>query len=400
MMGYQAHHELALLGKQFAREIYKVSDNSKIYAYYQSCSEGGREGWSQLQRFPDQFDGAVVGAPALRLGQQQVNHLFENVVEKTLSYSPPPCELDKIVNLTIAFCDPLDGLADGVVSRSDLCTEALHLENFIGKAYSCASSGSVPAQKGKITAKGVEVAQTMLNGLHNSQGQRAYITYRPGAGFGDVSAVYNQASGTWDNEISSLGGEWVARYLQLRDADNLDTLNGVNYDTLVDWMTLGMNRYYDSLQTTYPDLSALRSAGGKIIHIHGEQDNSVPTASSIHYYDSVRKIMYPNLSYQEGVAALDDFYRLYLIPGAAHCDFNPLQPTGPWPQTTLQTVIDWVERDVAPATLEGTGHIDTICKWPLRPMWSGNGKKFECQFSQSSIDSFTYEFDAFKVPVY
>jgi tannase len=72
MFGYQAHHELALLGKQFTRNLYAVPNETKIYSYYQGCSEGGREGWSQVQRFTDTFDGAVNGAPAIRYGQQQV----------------------------------------------------------------------------------------------------------------------------------------------------------------------------------------------------------------------------------------------------------------------------------------------------------------------------------------
>lgn len=59
MFGYQAHHELATLGKEFSRNFYNVSTDSKVYSYYQGCSEGGREGWSQVQRFADQFDGAA-----------------------------------------------------------------------------------------------------------------------------------------------------------------------------------------------------------------------------------------------------------------------------------------------------------------------------------------------------
>ncbi|KAF3351208.1 hypothetical protein VD0004_g4455 [Verticillium dahliae] len=68
MFGYQAHHELATLGKEFARNLYAVNVTEKVFSYYQGCSEGGREGWSQLQRFGEQFDGAAIGAPAFRYG--------------------------------------------------------------------------------------------------------------------------------------------------------------------------------------------------------------------------------------------------------------------------------------------------------------------------------------------
>jgi tannase len=64
MFGYQALHEMTLLGKELTSNFFNATD--KVYGYYQSCSEGGREGWSQVQRFADQFDGAAIGAPAFR----------------------------------------------------------------------------------------------------------------------------------------------------------------------------------------------------------------------------------------------------------------------------------------------------------------------------------------------
>ncbi|RSL51014.1 hypothetical protein CEP51_015265 [Fusarium floridanum] len=414
MFGYQAHHELALLGKELARNIYDVAKSSKVYSYYQGCSEGGREGWSQVQRFADQFDGAAIGAPAFRYGQQQVNHLFGNVIEQTADYFPPSCELDKILNLTITACDRLDGREDGVVSRSDLCKMHFNLNSTIGTPYSCEASSSTggpmlrarqfsrpstPAQNGTITAEAVAVIQQFFDGLHDSQGRRVYLNYQPGSGFTDAATSYDEETETWGLSISGLGGEWVARYLQLKDTNTLESLNNVTYDTLKEWMIYGMNKYADSLQTTYPDLSDFHSAGGKVIHVHGESDDSIPAGSSVHYYDSVRSVMFPEKNYNESVAAVDDFYRLFLVPGGAHCGSNSNQPNGGWPQTTLQTVIEWVEKGVAPETLDGSGgDIDTICRWPLRPLWSGTS--MDCVYDQESLDSWTYDFDAYKLPLY
>jgi tannase len=107
MFGYKAHHELSLIGKAFTKQVYGMSGNEKLYAYYQGCSESGREGWSQVQRYDDQWDGAVIAAPAFRWSFQQTQHLFSNIVEKTLDYYPPPCEPEKIVNETISACDEM-----------------------------------------------------------------------------------------------------------------------------------------------------------------------------------------------------------------------------------------------------------------------------------------------------
>jgi len=65
LFGYAAHHELALIGKAFTKNFF-ATGSKKIYSYYQGCSEGGREGLSQVQRFSGQFDGSIIGAPAIR----------------------------------------------------------------------------------------------------------------------------------------------------------------------------------------------------------------------------------------------------------------------------------------------------------------------------------------------
>lgn len=124
---------MTLIGKSFSGCFH--STDSKIYTYYQGCSEGGREGWSQAQRFGQDYDGIIAGAPAFRYSHLQVGHLSEAVMQQTLGYSSPPCELEKIINETIAFCDALDGKTDGVISRSDLCKLNFDVNSTIGLSY-------------------------------------------------------------------------------------------------------------------------------------------------------------------------------------------------------------------------------------------------------------------------
>ncbi|CAN8098148.1 unnamed protein product [Discula destructiva] len=414
MFGYQAHHELATLGKAYTKNLYNVAD--KVYSYYQGCSEGGREGMSQIQRFADQFDGAAIGAPAFRYGQQQVNHLSPAVIQQDIGYTPEPCALRKITSLIIAACDPLDGLTDGVIARSDLCLLNFDFESAVGESYYCAAttsaasgfgkrqmpgSAAAPEQNGTISAQDAANFKAVFDGLHTSDGKRAYIAFQIGNDYGEAEPAYDFDTASWVWDPSGLGGEWVARFLNLQDATNIDSLANVTADTLRDWMELGMNRYYDVLQTTYPDFSDLSAAGAKVIHVHGELDNSIPTGSSVHYYESVRNSMFPALGFNESSAALDDFYRLFLVPGGAHCQSSSSQPNGGWPQQTLQQVIAWVEDGVAPDTLNNSAPaITELCRWPLRPLWSGNGTSVDCVYDQASIDTWMYEFDAFNTVVY
>ena len=361
-----------------------------------------------------------------------VQHLYSNVVEQTIGYYPPPCELEKIVNETIAFCDPLDGKADGVVARSDLCKLKFNVSSTIGKPYSCAASSGMmgglmgppgggppkskrqfpnfspsPAQNGTVTAQGAAVAAEINNGLRDSKGHRVYLSYQPAAGFEDAKTQYNSATKTWELSVNGMGAEFVTRYLQLLNTSSMANLDGVTYDTLKDWIYQGMQLYENTLQTTWPDLTPFHEAGGKVLHFHGESDNSIPTASSVRYYESVRSIMYPKQSFNDSTAALNDWYRLFLVPGAGHCGPSSAQPNGPWPQTSLAVLIDWVEKGIQPTTLNATvlqgqhkGENQQICGWPLRPFWTNNGTNMECQYDQNSINSWLYELDAFKIPVY
>lgn len=414
MFGYQGIHELSVLGKEFTKHFFNMN-STKLYSYYQGCSEGGREGWSQVQRYADEWDGAITGAPAFRFSFQQVQHLFSNVVEQTLGYYPPPCELEKITNLTIAACDPLDGKTDGVVARSDLCKLQFNMNSTIGQPYSCPAvpastvsipSPATPAQNGTVTAQGVNVARTIIDGLKDTHGRRVYYSYQPASvSFADAATQYNSSTNQWELEVNAFGAEFVTRFLQMVNASTLPNLDSVTYDTLKAWMIDGWQRYEDTLQTTWPDLTPFHSAGGKVLHFHGESDNSIPTASSVCYYESVRSVMYPNLSYNASVAALNDWYRLFLVPGAAHCSANANQPNGPFPQTNLAVLIDWVEKGVEPKTLNATvlagenqGANEQICGWPLRPLWR-NGT-MECMYDQRSINSWLYDLDAIKLPVY
>ncbi|KAJ5712374.1 hypothetical protein N7493_008842 [Penicillium malachiteum] len=359
--------------------------DTKLWSYYDGCSEGGREGWSQVQLGSD-LDGAVTGAPGMHFSFQQIQHLWSQFVEYQLNYYPPYCELEKIVNLTTDACDALDGRIDGVVSRTDLCKLHFNLNSTIGESYSCSKTAEIidfmpyiPAQNGTVTKEGVAVAQEILNGAHDNLGRRIYMSYQPTAQFQDAVTSYNETTGEYGAYFVEQSAQWVEIGLNLlTNISALSSFEGVTRDTFRDWIATGFQRHYDSLETTWPDLSVWHDAG--------------------------RKIMYPNLSYNQSIAELDDWYRLFLIPGGAHCGANSLQPIAPWPETTFSTLIDWVENGIEPKTLNGniqsTGKQQQICGWPLRPLFTNNGTDAECVHDQKSIGTWKYDLDAFKMPTF
>ncbi|ROV98786.1 hypothetical protein VPNG_08435 [Cytospora leucostoma] len=424
MFAYQAQGEMAIVGKELSRGFYGLDDENKVYTYFEGCSDGGREAMSQVQRYGDVYDGVVAGAPAFHHAQQQTNHLVSSVTEVAMGYYAPPCEMEKIANLTIQACDSLDGRTDGVVSRTDLCLLTFNLTTLVGEPYYCAAAtssslgfgfskrqagasvtSSTPEQSGTVSAGAVALAQKLYSGLHNSKGEQVYLPWQIASSFEDAKTTYNNATGSWEVNIPSTGGVFVTKFVELVDLDNLSSLDDVTYDDLYQWMFEGYLRYHDSLQTGYQDLTPFRENGGKLIHYHGESDPSIPPSSSVRYHEAVRSAMYPGATFNQSVSALSDWYQLYLVPGAAHCGTNTLQP-GPYPAANMQTLIDWVEGGVRPARLSATvssggyeGETQMLCQWPARPIWSGNSS-FSCAFDQASYDSWQYDLDAWKIPVY
>lgn len=97
---------------------------------------------------------------------------------------------------------------------------------------------------------------------------------------------------------------------------------------------------------------------------------------------------------------------VYLVPGAGHCGVNSLQP-GPYPENNMNIMIDWVENGVKPQRLNATvssgnyaNETQMLCQWPTRPLWRSDRSSFDCVDDEASIASWTYEFPAFKVPIY
>ncbi|WVF72293.1 hypothetical protein IAT40_007106 [Kwoniella sp. CBS 6097] len=425
MFGYQALGEMTKIGKYITPNLYGVDNSTKVYTYYSGCSDGGREGMSQIQRYGSEYDGVITGAPAFRFAHQQVLHVYPAVVETIQNYFPQPCAIAKIVNATIEACDSLDGRSDGVVSRTDLCQLNFDLSSIIGQSYHCAaSSGSslgfgfskraegstastTPEQNGTITAEDIAVVQQIYDGIYNSAGEQAYLSWQITADISDAETTYNNATDSWEVSIPSTGGLYVRKFIELLDLDNLDNVDGVTYDTVVDWIQTGFERFYDTLQTTYPDLTEFQSHGGKLIHYHGESDPSIPAGSSVHYWQSVREWMYPNLTTTEAEEQLKEWYQFYLVPGAAHCGANSLQP-GPYPSSSslMNQIINWIENGDVPSGLNTTvssgdyeGETQELCMFPSRPQWTSNST-FDCVTDAAAIATWDKTFTAFKQAVY
>ena len=231
MFAYQGAGECTLIGKYFTNNFYAMGGR-KLYTYYQGCSEGGRSAWSQAQRYGEMYDGIIIGAPAIRYGQQQVLHIYSNVVEHTMDYYPMPCELQVIRSEIIRNCDGLDGKVDGVISRSDLCLLNYNLNDTLGMPFDCYSNN-----RGNVSQQGIDLARKILDGIYDSNGKHVWMSYQPGGAWDDATTTYNWNTNKWELSIASKAGEWIARFLNEQiGATTIPNLDNVTYDTIRDWM--------------------------------------------------------------------------------------------------------------------------------------------------------------------
>jgi len=141
-------------------------------------------------------------------------------------------------------------------------------------------------------------------------------------------------------------------------------------------------------------LGEFRDKGGKVLTFHGTRDPVIPSGQSKRFHDLLSSTIPPsrNSTHQHadgGSCGLDDFYRLFMIPGMGHCMGGPGAwgigqgatagtPTDKLNRThhdVLLSLVKWVEGGEAPGVIVGTGDTGEErkhCLWPgSKSVWDG-----------------------------
>jgi Tannase and feruloyl esterase len=165
--GYRATHEMTLKAKAIIRAFYGKSPE---HSYFVGCSDGGREGLMEAQRFPDDYDGIVSGAPA-----NYWTHLLAGamwVVQATASNPAsyiPTCKIPTISAAVLAACDAQDGLKDGILNDPSHC-------HFNPDILLCKKSDAHNC----LTVPQVAVLKKIYAGPRDSPGHLIFPGYMPG----------------------------------------------------------------------------------------------------------------------------------------------------------------------------------------------------------------------------
>jgi feruloyl esterase len=357
--GYRAVHETAVAAKAVIHGYYGSAPKK---SYFSSCSNGGRQALMEAQRYPDDYDGLIAGAPAadfVPLAGDFVSNL--QALRNDPAITIPPAKLAAIEAAALAACDAADGVKDGVIDNPARC-------NFDPGVLLCSGEESNAC----LTAPQITALKAIYAGLKNGKGESIYPGYSVGGetGFGGWSAwIIGPNTAQY-----AFGTQFFKHFVYGDPQWNFKTFTFEKDYKVAD------DKVGRILNATDPDLKKFAARGGKLILYHGWSDAAIPPVATINYYNRVMTTM--------GEKQADAFTRLYMVPGMQHCGGGP-GPDNFGQGTVAHTDPDhdvdaalerWVEKGVAPGPIvasknKGAEVVRTrpLCPFPQEAKYKGMG---------------------------
>jgi hypothetical protein len=375
--GYRAVHDTAEQAKAIAAAFYGTRP---ARSYFVGCSDGGREALMEAQRFPEDFDGIIAGAPA-----SDWSHLFTSFVWNELALTKddahriPAAKLPAIQKAVVAACDAGDGVKDGLVSNPRACrVDPAVLACKGADSSDCLTSGQLDTLTALYAGpKNPRTGEQIYPGLVPSGAEALPANWPLWIwGTGPGRSVQVGFGGSYFRDLVFEQPAWDIRAIDFdRDVRTSDRKVGVVLDA------------------TNPDLRSFRAHGGKLLQYHGWADSAITAFSSIEYYDGVQAFMSAAPDPRSTSKPLDDFYRLFMVPGMSHCGggVGPVRfgndatstASAADPERDMFAALErWVEQGVAPDRLIGSGPAPLdpaktmtrpLCRYPQQAIYKGSG---------------------------
>ena len=306
---YRAVHELTLTARAIIAAGY---GQAPARSYFVGCSTGGRQGLKEAQRYPDDYDAIIAGAPAnnwSRLISLSV------LIERNLTGADglSVAKLPLLKEAAIARCDAIDGVTDRVISEPAKCT-------FDPATLQCRDDGS----KQCLSAAEVAAARRIYRGVVSKTG----TTLMPGTGPGSELLWAAYASPQFH-----IGSSYL-RNVVMHDPN----WEPASFDADRD-LPRAEKGDAGTIAAMDPQLGDFITQGGKLIIFHGTADGLIPYGSSVSYYRSVVTKL--------GAKKTDQSVRFYLVPGMDHCGGGE----GAFQIDWLSALENWAEKGQAPGAL-------------------------------------------------
>jgi hypothetical protein len=347
------------LAKQLAQVYYGTGP---ARTYWNGCSGGGHMGFAQLMNYPEEYDGALIGAPAHNWQEFRLADSWDALARKKVAQQMAAITAAQLAAANAAAnsaCAAVDGVVvNGTPIMNDprACTWSA-ANNICGKPGAPAAPNCLNA----IQAAGIDQG---WDGPRNSFGKRIWGPYDRGISHGSGTATAGSTAQVmrWNHFDNTFAGSNLyldQESLGLAAAAGVDVSKAIIYENEA---VLGSIRTADYVDDNFPeDLDTAHQRGTKIIVYHGTLDSAIQFRNDIDFYIRVAA------HFGHGSPDFDSlrqWYRLFLVPGAPHC---------PGVAQALPALIDWVENSVPPDTLVQTTLIPRLCAFPQKAIYNGFG---------------------------
>ena len=365
--GHRGIHEMTEKAKAIISAFYGAGPK---HSYFASCSNGGRQALMEAQRYPNDYDGLIAGAPANYFTQTLTGFAWnmQAMLVDPASYIPAS-KLKAIEAAALAACDARDGVTDGVIDDPEGC-------RFDPAVLLCKGAESDAC----LTEKQVAALKKIYGGPRNSKGEQIVPGFLPGGETGPAG---------WTIWITGAAPTRAAQFFFASQTER----NMIHNDPAWDIKTFNIDQ--DSkladdklapiLNATDTNLKAFKARGGKLILYHGWSDAALPPTNTIRYFHDVVAKM--------GRREVDSFMRLYMVPGMQHCGGGPgtdsfgafVNAVPADAQHDLTVAIErWVEAGVAPNEIiaskrqsndpkSAVTRTRPLCPYPLVARYKGSG---------------------------
>lgn len=361
--GYRAIHEMTLKAKMLIESFYGTGVR---LSYFNGCSNGGRQGLMEAQRYPDDYNGVLAGAPA-----NYLTHLYPGgmlwLVIATLrdpdNYIPTN-KLTAIEDASLAACDELDGLKDGLIQDPRKC-------KFDPAVLLCEHADSASC----LTAKQIEALRNIYAGAPPLNGKPIFPGKMPGGESGWANYMP-----TPSQNISYKLSVGFFKYMVYEDPSwDFGTWNFANGLPYTESKLGGI------LDAVSPNLGPFRAHDGKLLIYQGWSDPAVAPLNAINYYKSVVASITGNAeagfehetdAFFRSNKTAQESVRLFMVPGMSHCGGGP----GPNKFDAFGPLVNWVEHKQAPerilashSTNDAVDRTRPLCPYPMTAQYTGRG---------------------------
>ncbi len=362
---FRAIHVVSVTAKLLLKEVYGQSPK---YNYFDGCSGGGRQGLMSVQRYPDDFNGVVAGAPAFNWTAFSVARMLFNPIMKDAQVSL--AQVKTLGTIVTNACDGQDGIEDELIENPLACNvdfgKVLPVCRKVDKHGKCFTAKQVSAIKRLH-------ADTIVNGVRLQPG------FPPGSDWSKPNG--------WDVWIPSSDnkgvdpGQYIAeetlRYIAFDNDDPTRKMADFNAERDMENFGLAMRL----LEATDTDIHAFKNAGNKLLMYMGWEDMVFSPKALVDYYEAITERMGKDTG---------SFARLFMAPGMYHCFGGP----GPNKFDYMTPLVTWVEEDIAPDKIIAFQYSDEenvrthpLCPWPKIAKYNGQGmvneaKSFSCKIPQ------------------